>query len=61
MRLAMLLILVAYIIIGLLFVKHHNEILASKILKIFLLILYLLVLVLIAYFTLFVFMFGYNS
>lgn len=61
MRLAMFLILGAYIIMGLLFVKYRNEIIVPKIFKVFLLILYLLMLVLIAYFTLFVFMLGYNS
>lgn len=61
MKLILLLILGGYIIMGLLFVKHRNEILVPKILKIFLLILYVLMLVLVAYLTLFVFMFGYNS
>ena len=40
MKLILLLILGSYIIMGLLFVKHRNEILVPKILKIFLLILY---------------------
>ena len=57
----MLLILGGYVIMGMFFMKHHNEVVTPKIFKIFLLILYLLTLVLIAYFTLFVFMFGYNS
>ncbi|KXT63627.1 hypothetical protein SGADD02_02184 [Streptococcus gallolyticus] len=57
----MLLILGVYTLMGVLFVKHRNEVIAPKILKIFLLILYLLTLVLIAYLTLFIFMFGYNS
>ncbi|KXT63637.1 hypothetical protein SGADD02_02194 [Streptococcus gallolyticus] len=57
----MLLILGVYIIVGVFLVKHRNEVLAPKILKIFLLMLYLLILVLIAYFTLFIFIFGYNS
>ena len=57
----MLLILGGYVIMGMLFMKHHKEVVIPKIFKIFLLILYLLTLILIAYFTLFVFMFGYNS
>lgn len=57
----MLFILGAYVIMGLMFVKHRNEILAPKMLKILLLILYLLILVLLVYVTLFVLMFGYNS
>lgn len=61
MRLVMLLILITYIITASIVVKHFNELLVSKILKIFVFILYCLILLVIAYITLFVFMFGYNS
>lgn len=61
MRLVMLLILGTYIIVFLNIVRQRNEILVSKISKILVLLLYFLILLVIVYFTLLVFLFGYNS